>query len=727
MSYHFRSYFFVGVSLSLTLYVLAGVACAQTGKTASVVTSRTRKVLAANVPVTISVDVNAGRHPISPLIYGLCYPGSAISDLNCPLVRIGGNNTTRYNWQLNADNKGNDYFFESFPDDSATPGERSDTFVAVNKAGGALSMLTIPLIDWVAKVGNGNDPRGRLASFPASKYPDQQSFDPYYPGGGNGIYKSTGQPITGNDPNLANMQNSVALQRGWVQHLVNKWGTAANGGVRYYLMDNESSIWHGSHRDVQPVGASMDAMWDKFRTYGEAIKSVDPSAKIVGPEEWGWSGYFYSGRDQQWGPSHGYDFYHAPDRSTHGEADYIPWLLSKYADYDKTNNKRLLDVLSVHIYPQGGEFGNDVSADMQSRRNRSTRSLWDPIYKDETWIADYVQLAPRLKGWVAQYYPGTLIGLTEYNWGAEGHMNGATTQADILGILGREGLDLATRWTTPNPGTPAYKAISMFRNYDGNKSGFGDTSVSAAAPDPNTVSAFASQDSAGGAVSIVVIAKESSGSTPVTVNVANFGGASSARVWQLAGIGGSATDTAITKLTDVPVSSAGSISLTVPSPSVTVLRLDTATVGAGTGLKGTYYSGTALTGTSVGTRTDSRVAFNWGKSGIPGIGGLGHNNFAVRWEGFAQAPVTGDYSFYTVTASGVRVRVNGATVIEDWTAHSPRLDQSVTTVHLTAGQRVPLAMDYYHATGVASAQLYWSYSGQTMQAIPRANLYPLTP
>ena len=31
-------------------------------------------------------------------------------------------------------------------------------------------------------------------------------------------------------------------------------------------------------------------------------------------------------------------------------------------------------------------------------------------------------------------------------------MNGALAQADIFGIFGREGLDLATRWKTPSYG-----------------------------------------------------------------------------------------------------------------------------------------------------------------------------------------------------------------------------------------------------------------------------------
>ena len=34
---------------------------------------------------------------------------------------MGGNNTSRYNWKLNADNRANDWYFESIADASATP------------------------------------------------------------------------------------------------------------------------------------------------------------------------------------------------------------------------------------------------------------------------------------------------------------------------------------------------------------------------------------------------------------------------------------------------------------------------------------------------------------------------------------------------------------------------------------------------------------------------------
>ena len=293
---------------------------------------------------------------------------------------------------------------------------------------------------------------------------------------------TNGQYVTGNNPNDANVPSNSLFQQGWVQHLVSRWGTNANGGLRYYILDNEPSIWHSTHRDVHPTGATMDEIKNKILDYAGKIKTVDPSALVVGPEEWGWSGYLFSGYDQQYGSTHGWSS--LPDRNNHGGADYLPWLLDQLRQNNTATGKCLLDIFTVHYYPQGGEFSDDVSSAMQLRRNRSTRSLWDPNYVDESWINDRVQLIRRVKNWVNTFYPGTQVGITEYNWGGENHINGATAQADILGIFGREGLDIAARWTTPASSTPTYKAMKMYRNYDGNKSAFGDTSVAATMSNP---------------------------------------------------------------------------------------------------------------------------------------------------------------------------------------------------------------------------------------------------
>src|SRR4026208_2343788 len=87
--------------------------------------------LAQNPAVTVQVDVNASRKPINPLIYGVAHASTTVlSDLNSPLNRNGGNNTSRYNWQVNADNRGNDWYFESIADSSATAGGGGGTVIS---------------------------------------------------------------------------------------------------------------------------------------------------------------------------------------------------------------------------------------------------------------------------------------------------------------------------------------------------------------------------------------------------------------------------------------------------------------------------------------------------------------------------------------------------------------------------------------------------------------------
>lgn len=516
---------------------------------------------AQNPAVTISVDASANRHAISPNVYGVAYGDSTtLAQLNVPLNRLGGNNTSRYNWQLNADNRAADWYFESIGYSSAVAGEVADTFISNSQATGAEAMVTIPMIGWVANLGPN---RAKLASFSQAKYGAQTGNDwQWFPDAGNGILASTGKAITGNDPNDADVPADSSYQQAWVEHIVGKWGAANGGGLRYYILDNEHSIWFSTHADVHPTGATMDEIEAKMLDYAAKIKAVDPTALIVGPEEWGWSGYLLSGYDQQYGSLHGWSV--MPDRNNHGGMDYLPWLLNQLKQNTVAGGLRPLDVFTVHYYPQGGEFSNDTSTATQLLRNRSTRSLWDPNYVDESWIGTQVQLIPRLRNWADTYYfPGTPIGITEYNWGAEAYINGATAQADILGIFGWEGLDLATRWTTPDPSTPTFKAIQMYRNYDGAKSAFGDISVSATVPNPDNVSAFAAVRSSDAALTIMVVNKYLTGSTPVSLSLSQFTAGPAAHVWQLT------ASNAIQQLADVQVSNA-TISAQLPQQSITL-------------------------------------------------------------------------------------------------------------------------------------------------------------
>ncbi|HLP75609.1 MAG TPA: glycoside hydrolase family 44 protein [Candidatus Paceibacterota bacterium] len=263
------------------------------------------------------------------------------------------------------------------------------------------------------------------------------------------------------------------------------------------------------------------------------------------------------------GANNDYNPAHFPDRGTNGGMDYMPWFLDQARRQSTNTNQRLLDYFTVHIYPQGGEYGNDTSTAMQLRRNRSTRCLWDTNYVDQTWINDVVQLIPRMKSWVTNHYPGTKIGITEYNWGAESHINGATAQADILGIFGREGLDLATRWTTPSITAPAFKAMQLYRNYDGNRSTFGDVSISAGGPNPDTVSAFAATRSSDGALTVIAVNKQIGSNQPVTINLNNFKPLGAVQLWQLT------SANSIARLADHTVVN-GAVSNTLPAQSITL-------------------------------------------------------------------------------------------------------------------------------------------------------------
>jgi hypothetical protein len=524
--------------------------------------------MATNPTANIIVDANANRHPISPLIYGVAFASQAqVADLNVPINRSGGNAETRYNWQIDAHNHANDYYFESIEDSSSgTPGAADDSFISSTKAAGAKPLITVPMIGWAPILGPG---RGKLGSYSVAKYGPQTSTDQYLPDAGNGISVTNNRLITWNNPTDANVAVDVNFEKSWLQHLTNKWGLSTNGGVGYYLMDNEHTLWFSTHRDIHPVGTTMQEIFRDFTNYATMVKSVDSNALVLGPEEWGWNGYLYSGYDQQWSGAHNdYNSADYPDRKTNGGWDYMPWLLNQLHQHDVATGVRLLDYFTLHCYPQEGSVSSQTAVDAETQllRNSTTRQFWDSNYVDPSYINSVIDLIPRMQGWVTNYYPGTKIGITEYNWGAEPYMNGATAQADLLGIFGRQSLDLATRWTTPDASTPTYLAIKMYRNYDGAKSTFGDTSVSASGPNPDNVAAFAAERASDGALTVMVISKYLSGITPMTLAVTNFTGTGLAQVWQLN------SSNTIARLSDA-VYSGGKLTTTVPGQSVTLFIL----------------------------------------------------------------------------------------------------------------------------------------------------------
>jgi hypothetical protein len=130
--------------------------------------------------------------------------------------------------------------------------------------------------------------------------------------------------------------------------------------------------------------------------------------------------------------------------------------------------------------------------------------LWDPTYKDESWIGEPVMLIPRVRGWIAAENPGTNLAIGEYSWGGDDDPSGAIAQAEILGIFGREKVDAAYFWAGVG-GVQKY-AFQLYRNPDGSGRGFGEKALMAKS-DNAGLSAFAAiRDD--GAITIVLVNKD---------------------------------------------------------------------------------------------------------------------------------------------------------------------------------------------------------------------------
>jgi len=491
-------------------------------------------MLAAAPGPALSIDAGAGQRAINPDIYGVnqLSDEALATELRLPVRRWGGNTTSRYNWQIDTYNTGLDWYFENIPLDNTNPaalpnGSTTDRFVEQNQRTGSRTLMTVPTLGWVAKRRTDGHPFD--CGFKVSRYGAQQSTDYWDQDCGNGL-RTNGSAITGNNPTDTSVASTPAFITAWVQHLVGKYGTAANGGVSYYAFDNEPMLWHSTHRDVHPQPGTYDEMRNHAWAYGAAIKAVDPSAKTLGPVEDGWCRYLYSASD---------DCRPGADYVAHGSVQYVPWYLQQMKSYEQQHGLRVLDYLDLHNYPaaSGVALSAAGSAATQALRLRSTRSLWDASYIDESWISDTayggvaVRLIPRMKQWVADHYPGTRLAISEYNWGAPESINGALAQADVLGIFGREGLDLAALWGDVLSTQPLAFAFRMYRNYDGAGHGFGDTSVQAISADQGALAVYAARRSADGALTLMVLNKSGTDLT-TAVSLAGFNPQASARVFR---------------------------------------------------------------------------------------------------------------------------------------------------------------------------------------------------
>jgi hypothetical protein len=461
--------------------------------------------------VHVTVDVLTNRHPISPYVYGGAFPKDAptITDSNLTTVRWGGNASTRYNW-LNFDtNAAADYYFINRPMGNAPLYQDSTQFVTNVAAAGGSPLMTVGMLPWVAKDATGY-------SFSVAKYGAQCKVDPFNSDHGNGVKPDCNTNVTGNDPHDADVPlldgppqagdpAGSVYRNQWVAALATAFGTAPH----FYNMDNEIDIWSGTHRDVHPNPATYNELRDTYLGEARALKGWDSAAIRLGPVSCCW--YFY------WRSSTG-----SSDTTTHGGVDFLPWWLNEVAWSDSVAGTRSLDIFDIHAYPDGPDTTNFTLGQKQALAVRVYRDWWDPTYTSE---ASYIANGgfsiepmdskpfriPRMRALLNTIYPGTQFSITEWSAETAGAADFSTAlgDADAYGILGRERVDVSTRWTAPDPANPNYQILKLYRNYDGNHHSFAPISVSDTNDaSPNLFSSYAAVNSAGTIMTLMVLNKD---------------------------------------------------------------------------------------------------------------------------------------------------------------------------------------------------------------------------
>ncbi len=441
------------------------------------------KISGATNPM--AVECTSPGQPVSPTIFGIAWADTD-KDIGATAHRWGGNTTSRYNYKLSAWNTTFSWFWQNIKIDS------HEVFLAKAAEKGGLAAITVPIMGWVAKDTTS-------ASFPVSVVGPQQKTDPDHPDFGNGIKPDGKTNVPSPDPTKTSVKVTPEDVGAFVTSVRAYEKKIGKKIVFEWILDNEPGLWNTTHRDVHPEPTTYDELLEKTIAFGTAIRKADPDAIIAGPTSYGWWEYFYSTKDHDEG------FRNKPDRKAHGDVPFLAWYLQKLAEHEKKTGVRILDVLDVHIYPQadkvqgpdgkGGDGGGETDRKTNDLRFRTTRSLWDRGYEDESWIKEAVYLIPRMKELIAQNYPGRGFQIGEYNFGAEAHPAGGVALAEVLGRFALNGVSHAFYWTFPAKNSPAYWAFRGYRNYDGAGGHFQDRIVPSSSP--SGTSLYASRDESG--------------------------------------------------------------------------------------------------------------------------------------------------------------------------------------------------------------------------------------
>ena len=284
----------------------------------------------------------------------------------------------------------------------------------------------------------------------------------------------------------------------------------------FYMLDNEPDLWASTHARIELKKPGYADIIANNIEYAEAIKDVAPKSLIFGPASYGWNGFL--------------TFQNAADAQGR---DFLDTYLEAMSSAEKGQHRRLLDALDLHWYPEamGGGVRITENADnnsaLEAARIQAPRSLWDPSYIEDSWIAQSlggqpIRLLPRLLDQIANHYPGTKLSISEYNFGGGTDPSGLVAQADVLGIFGRYGLFAACNWGISIQDTAMLGGFRAYLDYDRQGAKFGDIALRVTGEIPGMNSVYAALDSSKVGKMTVVAINKTAKDQPLSLAFRNF-------------------------------------------------------------------------------------------------------------------------------------------------------------------------------------------------------------
>ena len=266
---------------------------------------------------------------------------------------------------------------------------------------------------------------------------------------------------------------------------------AEPGSVILWQLDNEPDLWSSTHAEVHPTPLTYAELAQRNVEYATAIKAVRPTAHGRRPGELRLGG-----------------LHQPPGRDRLGGRRRLPHVVARpdegRRDQRRASGSSTSSTCTGTRRPPAAARASSTTAPAAAEvaaREQAPRSLWDATYTETSWITQTHERAhrphPERDGEDRGALPrARRCPSREWNYGGGTDISGAIASADVLGIFGAYGVDMANMWPMNGDESFTYAAFEAFRNYDGKGAAFGDTSVAATTTDVPDSSVYASLQSA---------------------------------------------------------------------------------------------------------------------------------------------------------------------------------------------------------------------------------------